>query len=453
MQMPEAKESQRLPIKERFSYGMLDTAGQLIFTMISSYLLYFYTDIAQIPVAAAGIILLIARIFDGIDAPIWGAIIDMTNSKYGKARPFFLWLAVPFSIFGILTFWAPELDTNSKIFYCAVTYIVTGIIYTGSNTPLTAILPLLTRNPVERLRLNSYRMVGSQFGVLIVNATTLPLVAFFGSGDDVTGFRCTITLFAAISCALTIYAFCNLKERVKLAQEKIPLRKSIKAMKNNWPWLIIVISNFFFWIALTERTSTLVYYFIYNIGNKDMVTFLNTIASLQVIGMLAVPYINKYLSKRNIWISALCLAIAGQFIIMFAGQNLIIITVGWIIANLGSGIACSMPFAMLGFAVDFGKWKNGVHSAGLLTALGTSFCLKVGSGIAGFIPTVIMAYFNYMPGQTQSAESLLGISISFNYITVIAFAIAAIPLIFYKKYEEMENTVRADLIKQELKNL
>lgn len=72
---------------ERISYAQLDTAGQLVFTMISSYLLYFYTDVAKIPVAVAGVILLVARIFDGIDAPIWGTLIDRTNSKWGRARP------------------------------------------------------------------------------------------------------------------------------------------------------------------------------------------------------------------------------------------------------------------------------------------------------------------------------------------------------------------------------
>ncbi|KRL53358.1 xylose-proton symporter [Furfurilactobacillus rossiae DSM 15814] len=431
---------------ERFSYAMLDTAGQLVFTVISSYLLYFYTDVAKLPVATAGIILLVARLFDGIDAPIWGSIIDMTNSKYGRARPYFLWLAIPFSIFGVLTFWAPQVGLTGKIWWCAVTYIITGILYTGLNTPLTAVLPLLTPDPSERLKLNSWRMTGSQLGVLIVNATTLPLVAFLGRGNDVNGFRWLIILFAAVSAIMTLYSFAHIKERVHTTNERVPLNKSVKAMKKNWPWIIIFISNFFFWIALTERTSTLVYYFTYNLGNKGLVTIFNSIASVQIAGMLAIPLINKFMSKKNLWISALVLAIIGQFIIMIGDHNLTIVVVGWILANLGSGIACSMPFAMLGSAVDYGKWKNGVNATGLLTALGTSFCLKVGSGLAGFIPSMIMASFGYIANKTQSTHALLGISISFHWVTIVCFAIAIIPLLFYKKFEDMEDEIRESVV-------
>lgn len=437
-----SKSNEKISITERISYAQLDTAGQLIFTMISSYLLYFYTDVAKIPVATAGTILLIARVFDSLDAPVWGSIIDRTNTKWGRARPYFLWLAIPFAVFGVLTFWAPQFDLNTRIWYCAISYIVTGIIFTGLNTPLTAILPLITADPEERLKLNSWRMVGSQLGVFIVNALTLPLVAFFGKGNEVLGFRWTILIFAAISTVLTLISFANVRERVSISNETVTIRQGFKAMNRNWPWLIIVISNFFFWVALTGRTSTLVYYFTYNMGDKNLVPLFNGIASIQVIAMISIPLLTRFLSKQILWIAALLAAILGQIIIMSGGTNLVIVMIGWIIANLGSGIACSMPFAMLGSAVDYGKWKNGVMAAGLLTSIGSSFCLKLGSGIAGFIPTKIMAAFGYVAGQAQTAKALSGINISFNWVTMAAFALAILPLLFYKKYEKMEDEIR-----------
>lgn len=432
----------KIGVLEKIGYAQLDTAGQLIFTMISSYLLYFYTDVAKIPVATAGVILLIARIFDSLDAPIWGSVIDRTKSKWGKARPYFLWLALPFAVFGVLTFWAPQFDLNTRIWYCAISYIATGIIFTGLNTPLTAILPLMTADPEERLTLNSWRMVGSQLGVFIVNALTLPMVAFFGQGNEVIGFRWTILIFAVISTILTLISFANVRERVNVSSETVTVRQGFKAMNKNWPWLIIVISNFFFWVALTGRTSTLVYYFTYNIGNKNLVSLFNGIASVQIIAMISIPFLTRFVSKQVLWISALAAAIIGQVIIMLGDSNLAIVMVGWVLANMGSGIACSMPFALLGSAVDYGKWKNGVTAAGLLTSIGSSFCLKLGSGIAGFIPTKIMAAFGYVAGQAQSAKALTGISLSFNWMTIIAFALAIVPLLFYKKYEKLEAEIR-----------
>ncbi len=440
------KSHEKVGFLERIGYAQLDTAGQLIFTMISSYLLYFYTDVAMIPVATAGLILLAARIFDGIDAPIWGMIIDHTNTKWGRARPYFLWLAIPFAVFGILTFWAPQFDLNTRIWYCAITYIATGVIFTGLNTPLTAILPLITADPDERLKLNSWRMVGSQLGVFIVNALTLPMVAVFGKGNDVLGFRWTILIFAILSTVLTLISFANIRERIHVPQDKVSFRQGLHAMNKNWPWIIIVVSNFFFWIALTERTSTLVYYFTYNLGNKNLVPVFNSIASVQIIAMISIPFLTRFLSKQKLWISALVAAILGQLIISLSGTNLTFVMIGWIIANMGSGIACSMPFAMLSSAVDYGRWKNGITATGLLTAIGSSFCLKVGSGIAGFLPTIIMDAFGYQAGKVQTAQALTGISISFHWITIAAFLLAILPLLFYKKYEKMESEIREAIL-------
>lgn len=218
----------KLSWRERISFGQLYMAGQLVFDMITVYLLYFFTDVAMIPVGTAGTILLVARVFDALDAPIWGSLIDMTNTKWGKARPYFLWISIPFAVSAILTFWAPGLPMHSRVIYCAVTYIITGVLYTGINTPLATILPLLTRNTQERLTLNSIRLTFGQIGVLIVNAFALPLVGIFGKGDEVKGFRYTIVLFAIVGLALTLFSFFNTKERVKPEVKKFQLIKVLK---------------------------------------------------------------------------------------------------------------------------------------------------------------------------------------------------------------------------------
>ncbi|MBB5178097.1 Na+/melibiose symporter-like transporter [Melissococcus plutonius] len=179
-----------------------------------------------------------------------------------------------------------------------------------------------------------------------------------------------------------------------------------------------------------------------------MVSLFNGMASIQIIAMISVPFLTKLMSKQAVWIGALISAILGQAIMMMGGHHLVILMIGWIIANMGSRIACSMPFALLGSAVDYGKWKNGVVAAGLLTSIGSSFCLKLGSGIAGVIPTKIMASFGYIAGQAQTEKALTGINISFNWVTIIAFTLAILPLLFYKKYEQMEDTVQEAILKQ-----
>ncbi|HLX68915.1 MAG TPA: MFS transporter, partial [Verrucomicrobiae bacterium] len=120
---------------KRLSYAGSDTAGQLVFSVISFYILKFYTDVFGIAAATAGTILLVARCVDAIDAPVWGIIFDKTHSKWGKSRPWFLWLCVPFAVFGVLTFLTPDLSHGAKVAYAAVTYIICSVLYTGINTP------------------------------------------------------------------------------------------------------------------------------------------------------------------------------------------------------------------------------------------------------------------------------------------------------------------------------
>lgn len=445
---PTGSTKEKVGVLERLSYANLDFAGQLVATVVNSYLMYFFTDVALLSVAATGTILLVARVVDAVGAPVWGALIDMTHSKHGKARPYFLWLTIPYAASGILLFWAPNLGATGKIWYCAIVYMVYGVLYLGINAPITTLLPLITSHPKERVVLNSWRMVGSQAGVFVVNSLTLPLVAVFGGGNDVVGFRIFIVIFAVLNCLLTLFSFGHVRERVVATNSKrLPLSKSIHAINKNWPWFIIVIGNLLFWIALQGRAQSMVYYFTYYFHSKAMVTLFNSISIIQVVGIIAIPFLNKIFSKSKIWAFGLLGAVIGQIIIMASGLNVVGVIIGWIVANIGSGIACSMPFAMLRSAVDYGEWKNGVNAAGILTTIGSAFCMSMGMGFAGALNGHIMSAFGYVANHTQTLEALNGIKISFNWVTIVMFAVAIIPALLYQKYENMEGKIIEDLSK------
>ena len=437
-----------LPLKGRISYGMLDMAGQLT-CFVSSYFMYYLTDVAGIAALTAGTLMLLTRIVDFIDAPVWGMVIDHTHSKYGRCRPWFLWLPIPYAIICALIFLTPDIGENNLLIYISIFYILYNLVFTGLNTPLTAILPLLTRSPKERIVLNSYRMVGSNLGTMLMNATALPLVGLLGAGDDKQGFFLTALIFGVVSVIMQFYSFFNLKEvgtdQPKKKEPKVPLKDSFKALKGNWPWLIIVVCNLLFWLGMVCRNVSSIYYFTYNLGHKDLVPFLNTIGSVGILAIIALPFICRHMKKCHAWMLGFAGAIVGQFVMLAAGENLPCLITGWTIANLGIAICCSLPFAMLGSVVDYGEWKNGVRSAGFLTAVGSSFCIKVGCGFGAAIPGAILAYFGYVANTEQSAQSLAGISFAFIWLPIIIFVVALIPLFFYKKYELMESQIRADL--------
>lgn len=438
-------QTEKLSIINKLAYASTDTAGNLLYCTLTSFILYFYTDVFGISVGMAGTILLIARILDSIDAPIWGLIIDHTNSKYGKSRPWFLWLAVPFGLFLTLSFLTPNLPTSQKAIYAMVTYLLTGIVYTGISTPITAILPNLSNDSNERVQLNSWRMIGGNLGYFVTASFTLPLVALIGGGNDQKGFAITTGIYSIIAIVMFIFAFLRTKEINQTAEQSLPIRDSFKAMKHNWPWVIIVLGNIFYWLGNTVRTSTVIYYAQYNLGNKNYASILNGLVLAQVIGVALIPFLVKRVSKTHTMILGLILAAIGQILIGISGNNFSLIAASWIIAALGTGIAVSMPFAMLSDTVDYGEWKNGVRASGFLTAIGSSFCIKMGSGIGGFLPSMIMENRGYKPNTVQSASALQAIHFSFVWLPAICFLIGALIMLAYRNYEKNENNIRQEL--------
>lgn len=436
-----------LPLSGRMSYAATDAAGQLVFCVISFYLLKFYTDVVGLSAATAGTILLIARLIDAIDAPIWGIVFDKTHSRWGKSRPWFLWLCLPFAVFGVLTFCSPDLGSTAKAIYSGTTYIICSILYTGINTPVTSILSALTPDPNERVVLTSFRMFGSKLGVLLVNATALPLVQFLGKGDDKLGFMLTMPIFAAGSLVLFLLAFRNLRETIVEEKKSMPIREGFRALKGNWPWFIIFASSLCFWIAFISRISMVPYFFQYNWQHKELTAMANSLDIVSLASILLLPWFCKWMSKSNIWLYALIGSVISQFV-LYAGvatHSTPLLFIGWIAGIITSGAAMAMPFSLLSDSVDYGEWKSGVRAAGLLTAIGAAFCLKAGSGLGGALPAWILGGTGYVANTTQSATALMGIEIGFIWLPALFYLLSAVPVFFYRKYERMEPQIHAEL--------
>ncbi len=431
----------------RLSYMSSEVAGQLIFCVISFYLLKFYTDVYGLSAAAAGAILLFARCVDALDAPVWGIIFEKTHSRWGRSRPWFLWLCVPFALAGVATFVTPSVGPTAKIVYAACTYVICSILYTGINTPVTAILAALTPDSHERVVLTSFRMFGSKLGVLFVNLTVLGLVARLGHGNDRRGFMMVMPMYAIGTVALYLLAFRNLREIIPEQRQQSSVKQSLRALKGNVPWLIIFLSSLFFWIAFIARISSAPYFFEYVLHRKDLTSIANSLDVVSLASILLLPMFCNWISKRSVWALGLAGSVAAQFVV-FAGvrsQSVAVVMTGWVIGFLASGVAMAMPFSLLSDSVDYGEWKGGVRAAGLLTAIGAAFCLKAGSGLGGALPAWILAHFHYVPNVEQITHSIAGIELSCVWLPAIAYALAVLPVLFYHRYERLEPQIREDL--------
>jgi sugar (glycoside-pentoside-hexuronide) transporter len=436
-----------LPFLERISYSSSDAAGQLVFCVISNYLLIFYTDVAGLSAAAAGAILLVARMVDAVDAPAWGIIFDKTRSRWGRSRPWFLWLCVPYAVFGVLTFLTPDLSPHAKALYSGATYVICSILYTGINTPVTSILSALTPNPRERVILTTFRMFGSKAGVLLVNATVLPLVALLGKGDDKLGFMRTIPIYAVGSVALYLFAFRNLKETVPDSGKSLAIREGFAAIRGNWPWFIIFASSFLFWVAFVSRISLSTHYFKYTWHSKELASVANSLDVVSLVGIFMLPWLCRITAKAKIWAWSLVGSVLCQFLIYAGGSahSLPLVFAGWVAGIVTSGIAMTLPFSLLSDSVDFGEWKSGIRAAGLLTTVGAAFCFKAGSGLGGALPAWILSATGYVANVEQAPKALEGIAIGFIWIPALFYALAIVPVLFYGRFESLEGKIRADL--------
>ena len=439
----------KLPLHRKITYGFTDMSGNLLYCIISSCMLYFFTNVFGLSVGMAGTLLLIGRIFDAIGAPVMGILVDHTHSKYGKSRPWFLWMSLPFAIFVWLLFTTPALSGTAKILYAGVMYILADLSYTAMSTPITSVLPNLTSDTDGRMQANSIRLVLGNVGNFFAVTFIIPFAGFLGHGNDQRGWSLAVGVYSIVAFILLIIAFLDMREKNIESEEVITIRQSLKATKHNWPWIIIVVANLLYWTAFIVRNSALPYYFQYNLSDKNLISFFNGFSIIQIIGMASVPLFVKFLHKWGTTVFFLAMTMIGQIGIGFAGHNVTLALVFWCLACIGSGSACTMFFGMVGDTVDFGEWKNGIRANGFLTAIGASFCIQMGSGFGSFIAAKLMEQFGFSAAlKTQSATSLGGISFTFIWVPVIIYAISLILMVVYRKWENHEPIVKADLAKR-----
>ena len=271
---------------ERISYGLSDAADNLVFQMMTTYLLFFYTDVYGLSTSAAAILFVVARLADVVESLIIGVMIDHTHSRFGKSRPFFLWYALPYVLFAVLTFVTPNFGATGKLVWAYVTYLGLGFFYTAVNLPITSILPALSQNERELTLLGVIRQFFGSSVQIIVAVFTLPLVALFGQGDQQRGFLLTIVLFGIISLVLILNTFFQVKERFSQPERPHQSLSAVWGMlKQNQPWFILSSVILLYWLTTAIKNQTTIYYFKYEhfilhfissrLRNNDTVPFLN----------------------------------------------------------------------------------------------------------------------------------------------------------------------------------
>lgn len=444
-----AAERNMVPWNERIAYSFSDFACNLSFQMVGTYLMIFYTDTFGISAAAVGTLFLVARIVDAFDGPFWGIMIDHTHTKWGKSRPYWLWFSIPFAVFCVLVFTTPNMSLTGKLVWAYVTYIGVDVLYSAVNIPITSILPSLTSNPQERVTLSTIRQFMGTAGATIITGITLTMVAFFGHGSTTSarGWFIWALIVGIIVVIIFGFVFKNTTERVqtKSSRQSIPIKESLKALKKNWPWAIIIFINFIYWMGMQTRSQVTVYFFKYNMHDATLASFVLSLQMVALVAVVLTPWTSKLIGKRNTMLGGMILAVVGQLLLSLGATQLSVpmIIFATIVGYLGTGYVSGLIAVMLADAVDYGEWKNGVRAEGIVTSF-SSFSAKLGMGIGGVITGWILTGSGYVANHAQSASALRGIELNYIWVPLLGFALSGIALMFYH-VDGIEKQMQSDL--------
>jgi glycoside/pentoside/hexuronide:cation symporter, GPH family len=410
-------ETHSVGVGERLSYGVGQFAEQMVFNPATSFIVFFYTDVAGIAAATAGAILLFSRILDVFN-PVMGFVVDRTRTRYGKARPWLLWLAVPYGISAVLMFTAPALGPTGKIIYAFLTYnLALTFMFTALDIPYTAMLPLISSDQHQRTLLSLFRMIFSTLGGLASYAITMPMVKFFGGGAP--GWQRSFIIFGAVGTVLFLVCFAGTKERIvqmTRQEAKASVKKGLASLLRNKYWLLLagILFSLFMVIGLFGSN---IYYCRYFLHNVDLFGPLMTAFQIStLVGMILVGPLLKRVGKRNAAVCGAGIVVIGQVMMYAAPHNFSVVLIGTILKGFGFAPVFGTLFAMVADSIEYGEWKCGVRNEGLtygVMALVTRISVGLGNAMVGFI----LGASGYQAGaDVQPASALVAMKAMFLHI-------------------------------------
>lgn len=445
----------KLSFKEKVGYGLGDMASNFYLGFFGLFLLYYYTDVYGISPALVGTMLLVSKIVDAVSDPVMGLIADRTNSRWGRYRPYLLWVAVPYGLLGYAIFLGPEFSDTGKLVYAYATYIAVMLAFTAINVPYSALLAVISPLAEERTKATTFRFIFAAGGGLLVAALATPLTSWLGGGDDVLGFRLTMAIFATLSVVLFWTTFATTRERVEPDRSSGRVRRDIGALLRNVSWIVLAITCVLLVTGLVARFASIVYYVKYYMmddGEKIFLIFDRTALfssfglAGQLIGTLFTPYLAKRFDKHHLVI-AMCLThVALLGFCYFIPPEAFWLTIS--IHGLGImtfGVTVTLLFAMFTDCAEYGEWMTGKRTSGLVVSA-SMFALKFGSAVGGALPGFILAGIAFVPNEIQTADTLAGIRIMFNFLPATMFFLGTISMLFYKIDRKTLARIESELI-------
>lgn len=438
--------AETLRFREKLGYGLGDTASNFFFVTFNIFLLYYYTDVFGLSAAAVGTMFLVTKIIDAVSDPIMGLIADRTNSRWGKFRPYLLWVAVPYGLCGYAMFANPDLGDTGKLIYAYVTYSAMMLAYTAINVPYSALMGVISPSSLERTKVASYRFFCAFVAGWLVGTFVIPLKNMLGAGDEARGFQLTMLMFAVISIALFWTTFATTKERVIPAKENTDLRKDLRALLQNGPWIALFLTGIFTLVNIAVRQGSTIYYFKYYVGDEDgAALFLSLGLLAMVIGVMATRFLSERFEKRSLMIvlSLINAASMAVFYVTPADQYWLMVAVNCL-GTLASGPTPALVWSMYADTADYGEWKTGRRTTALVFST-VQFAHKMGLAFGAGLTGIILGWFGFVANEVQTDTAMHGIRFMFSVFPAVFAVLGIIAIYFYRIDAAMVGKIEKEL--------
>ncbi len=425
----------KLSVFEKIGFGAGDAAVNVVISSMMLIITYFYTDVFGLKPADIALLFLLVRMIDAVTDPLMGIITDRYTTRWGRYRPYFLFLSVPFGISVFLTFSTPDLDYGTKLAYAYATYIFVTIMFTSVTIPYISIIGVLTNSPKERLSANGYRLFFAKVAAFMVTVIVPILAEDWGGGNVATGYQVAMGLMAVIATLLFLFCFFATTERVEHEVEKKPFFEQLRLLTKNDQWMVLCAVCVTGTIGYVIRGSVAAYYAKYFLGGdgKMMSAFLTTGVGAAILAMVASTWITKHYCKVKLFrYSQILVAVLSALLYFTVSPGDVVLAfVLYFLLSFVVDLHAPVFWSAIAEAVDYGQAKTKKRVSGLAFG-GISFCQKAGMGLAGFIVGYLLDFFQYEADKVQSDFTLTGIALMLSVIPGLFHLLMGLLMFKYK---------------------
>ena len=434
-----------------FTYGLGCFASQLSWAMVGSYLSLYYTDVVGFQTGTIAILFLVAKIWDGINDPIMGTIMERTHTRWGRFRPYIVIGAPLLVIFTILTFTVPNFGTTGNLIYAYITYIGLGMAYTVTNVPYCALPAVMTRDSGKIDRLNTAQMMGMLAGQILLNLVTLTIVGKFDLINSGHGYQYTAALYAILALPMFWITAKTCKETVVVEKkEQVPVKEAVKLIMKNKNLLMIILFQILYMMHMMGRMGVAAYFYLYVAGVPALTgVFMMLPMAVSLLLFPLCPKLIEKFGKKKTMVGCNFVHIAGLCLIAFGPHNVPFMIFAHIVYGAGSVELCCPP-SMIVESLDAMDDASGVRPDGTafsLLGLGN----KIGQAIGSAVGIALIGVFGYAAGKEITDSVSFGINFSVNGLPLILLILSFIPLLFYNLNEEKMIGIR-ERLKERNKN-